>query len=167
VVGPEKGTFHSLVYSLPGQHQPQWLASWIGTIKWICASPFRENHGRKNWYVGVQLLQQPELGQWDLDDIKVEAFRSSGPGGQNVNKVASAVRVTHIPTGIQVAAQDERSQHQNKSLAIERLKRRLQAEDDRSRNSARQELWSQHNQLMRGNPVRVYSGSGPDFRRVQ
>jgi len=167
VDGRAKGTYRSVVYQLSRSHHMQWLGSWIGTIKHVGASKARDNHGRKSWYVGVNLVKRSATGQWDLDDVAIQTFRSSGPGGQNVNKVASAVRITHLPTGITVEAQAERSQHQNKSQAIKRLKRKLEAEDERSQSQSKQEQWSRHNQLERGNPVRVYEGSGSDFRRIK
>ncbi len=152
-------TNHSIVFSLAGDKVPAWLQSWLGTVQWIGNHSSRPNHKRKNWFVGVEVLEQPETAKYNLDkDVRVETFRSSGPGGQNVNKVASAVRVIHLPTGVTAEAQDQRSQHQNRSLAFERLKRRLQDADERKHSSARRELWSQHNQLERGNPVKVFRG---------
>jgi peptide chain release factor len=164
-------TNHSIVFSLPGEVIPAWLMTWVdpktkmGTVKWIGSIASQPHHKRKNWFVGVQVMMQPDPGTWDLKDVRVETFRSSGPGGQNVNKVASAVRIIHVPTGITVAAQDERSQHQNRRLAFERLYRRLQAEDERKERDAQQTRWSQHNKLERGNAIRTYEGER--FKRTR
>jgi len=155
---------HAVVFSLVGTAVPSWLQSWLGTIKWECKSPFRPTHGRRNWFVSVNVITAPERGNWDLKDVKVETFRASGPGGQKVNKTDSAVRLIHVPTGISVEAQDERSQHQNRRLAEERLRKALKVLDDGNYNDAVRSLWRQHHMLERGNEIRTYAG--PDFVRV-
>jgi peptide chain release factor len=174
VPGPEQGTARSVVFSLQCEAPPLWLKSWLGTIQWIGKLPtdsrknkrnFRANRERKNFFIGAAVIKQPSAGEWDLKDVREDTFRSSGKGGQNVNKVETAVRVTHIPTGIAVAAQDERSQHQNRRIAYERLRRLLQVEDEKKAGRARQALWGQHWSLERGNPVRVYEGT--DFQLVR
>lgn len=153
----------SVVFSLSGDEIPDWLDSWRGTIQWIGQSPFRPHHKRKNWFVTVQILEQPVSASYDWSKVRYETFRSSGPGGQNVNKVASAVRAIYTPTGATAEAQDQRSQHQNRSIALERLKCRLQAADDRKQTDAQQKLWGLRSELERGNAVRVYKGA--NFQR--
>ncbi len=159
VEGDEPETHHSMIFTLPGSDVPAWLHSWIGTIQWIGTSSYRPHHRRKNWFVGIQVVNQPEPEKWKREDIKFDTFRASGPGGQNVNKTESAVRATHIPTGIFVVAQEARSQHENKNLAIERLTRRLQAQEENAQIALRKQLRDQHSELERGNPVRVYTGT--------
>ena len=90
------------------------------------------------------------------DDIAVDFFRSSGPGGQNVQKVASAVRVTHLPTGIVVACQNERSQHQNREFAMKILRARLleRSVQERAEHVAR--LKGEHVSAEWGNQIRSY-----------
>jgi peptide chain release factor len=158
--GDHAGTYRSVVFSLDTDVVPVWLGMWIGTIQWIGKSPFRPNHGRKNWFVGVQMLKQPNAEQWSLagNELRIETFRSSGKGGQNVNKVSSAVRITHLPTGKVAVAREERSQYQNRRLANERLKRMLQEYDEHRQGFARSQRWRQHHNLVRGNPVRIYTG---------
>lgn len=165
--GEQEDTFDSLVFSLNIDKEPEWLSSWIGTIQWIGESQYRENHRRKNWYIGFEVIEQAKNANLNLEskDLKFEAFRASGKGGQNVNKVSTAVRLTHIPSGKSVVAQDERSQFQNKRIALERLKRIIQIDNDSSNSKIQQKRWQQHNNLQRGNPVQTYSGK--KFERIK
>ena len=96
-------------------------------------------------------------------DIEYQAVRSQGAGGQNVNKVNSAVRATHIPTQVSVFAQDSRSQHENKKLAKERLLFKLQEFQQIKIQNQINEKWNNHLNLERGNPVKVFSGK--DFKK--
>ncbi|MCI5164803.1 MAG: peptide chain release factor H [Candidatus Electrothrix sp. GM3_4] len=134
------------------------MRSWEGTIQWIAQSPFRPRHKRKNWFVGVQRIFPPEEKELSSKDFKFESMRASGPGGQHVNKVNSAIRVTHLPTGLATMAQEERSQHMNKKLALSRLLAKIQEEQDTRAQQSQQEQWGMHNDLERGNPVRVFEG---------
>ncbi|HEY4785594.1 MAG TPA: peptide chain release factor-like protein, partial [Bacteroidales bacterium] len=95
---------------------------------------------------------------WNEDDISFQTLRSSGPGGQHVNKTESAVRAIHIPSGIQVTASDSRSQLQNKKLALERLREKIAQWQMNEVLKKEQTQWHQHNILKRGNPIRVYKG---------
>ena len=83
-----------------------------GSILWICKSPYRPNHGRKNWYVDISIIPEAEVISKEAD-YKIETLHSGGHGGQNVNKVETGVRVRHIPTGITVTCTEERSQYMN------------------------------------------------------
>ncbi len=158
IPGEKPNTHKSALLALEGEKGADFIRQWRGTIQWIGRSPFRPHHKRKNWFVGVDSLNPPEPHLWSETDIRVETMRSSGPGGQHLNKTESGVRVTHLPTGFSATAQEERSQHLNRKLALARLAERFRQEEDRSKLMKQHERWSQHNRLERGNPVRVYEG---------
>ncbi len=113
--GRYSDTLRSALVSLDGDNAWALSESWCGTIQWICPSPYRPHHGRKNWFLGIGRFTADEKEQSDA--IRYETLRSSGPGGQHVNKTDSAVRATHLASGISVKVQSERSQHANKRLA--------------------------------------------------
>ncbi|MET0243162.1 MAG: peptide chain release factor H, partial [Flavitalea sp.] len=120
--GPEKGTMYSAVMSLRGANVNAFLEGWIGTILWISKSPYRPLHKRKNWFSGITICDSNKPFKWDEKDVRFETARASGPGGQNVNKVESAVRAIHVPSGVQVLAMDSRSQLENRQISLIRLK---------------------------------------------
>lgn len=150
------GTLLSALLVAEGPDMALFAQSWKGTIQWISPSPFRKWHKRKNWFVGVEFFDSGKLVQWDPSKVKFETCRSSGPGGQNVNKVETAVRGTHIPSGIQVLASESRSQLQNKKLCLERLEAKVATWHMQTLLAAQQNRWQEHNELERGNPVRTF-----------
>jgi len=158
VPGPEPGTFKSVLLVIEGEGAPAIENRWTGTVQWIGTSPFRPHHKRRNWYVGIEPVSFPEIPPGSAQDIKVETMRSSGPGGQHVNKTETAVRATHIPTGLSAIAQEERSQHLNRNLALARLRVLVERENARIQGQAQKERWDVHNAIERGNPVRVFEG---------
>ena len=139
---------------------PTVASEWEGTVLWqSTANPYRPGHRRKNWFVGVHFIDELELPEIDEKDIAYSSCRSGGKGGQNVNKVETAVRATHIPTGVSVKCDDERSQFQNRNKARERLLLKLLATQDDAKSVQSKESWSRHDSLVRGNPVKKFSGS--------
>ena len=133
-----------------------------GTILWICTSPYRPNHKRKNWFINIEVFKNPDKLNFFEKDVGFESMRSSGPGGQNVNKVETAVRALHIPTGLTVTASEERSQHMNKKLALSRLSTLIEEINTENFSNHKRKMWVQHNTLERGNPIRIYEGK--EFR---
>lgn len=162
VLGDEKDTIRSALLALEGAESELFVTRWEGTIQWISKSPYRPNHKRKNWFVAVDVYAPVEHPQWSLAELDIEAIRSSGPGGQHVNKTSSAVRVTHVPTGTTVVAREERSQHQNRRLALARLAQILDRRTTNAEGETRRMRWEQHGALERGNPIRIYEGT--EFR---
>ena len=134
-------------------------SAWEGSVLWVAQkNPFRPWHRRKNWFVGVHFIAPMQAQQVDERQIVYETHRASGPGGQNVNKVETAVRATYLPTGLSVTASDERSQLRNKQLAKERLLMRLAADHEAARAQRERDVWMNHNTLERGNPVKKFKG---------
>lgn len=157
--GEVEGSYSSILLSADRD-----LSFLEGTMEWICKSPYRPGHKRKNWFIGVSIIPETDEidSKIDADSIKVEKFHSGGNGGQNVNKVETGVRVTHISTGIVITSTKERSQYMNKQDALRKLSAVLKQMDTANKDRQRNDAWSRHAQIVRGNPVRVYEGE--DFR---
>ncbi|MDH7973146.1 peptide chain release factor H [Sphingomonas sp. AR_OL41] len=158
-IEPVAGPIASALLRVEGEGAETFARARTGTIRWIGTSRFRPTHKRRNWFVAVTTIAEaedtPDLREVD---IAYQSYRASGPGGQHVNTTNSAVRATHLPTGLTTTAQDQRSQFANKKLA--RLKLALLLDERRREGEAggRRELWGQHHALERGNAVRVYEG---------
>ncbi|TDO83197.1 peptide chain release factor [Flavobacterium chryseum] len=162
-VGDENGTIETATISVKGKNAESFVNSWLGTIQWIGQSQFRKMHKRKNWFIGIFEIEPQKHTSILENDIQYQAMRSSGAGGQHVNKVSSAIRATHIPTGIAVVSMDSRSQHQNKKLATERLLKKLEDEKLIQLKNHVGKQWENQLNIERGNPVRVFTGS--DFKK--
>ncbi|UYZ85014.1 peptide chain release factor H [Entomomonas sp. E2T0] len=160
IIEQEKGrntnTLRSVLVTLDGEQEQVIAEQWIGSIQWICPSPYRPNHGRKNWFIGVACFDTPDVPH--ESEIKFETMRSSGAGGQHVNKTDSAVRATHVATGITVKVQSERSQHANKRLALLLISQKLAEKKQLIEGEHKAERRLFHHHIERGNAKRVFKG---------
>jgi peptide chain release factor len=140
-----------------------------GVVQWICPSPVRKEHRRKNWFIRIAAVTAagvPEkysaLGldpaRPDKRLLRTETFRSPGKGGQNVNKVESGVRITHLPTGLTAFSVTARTQAANRKLALERLRAMISEHNERREGTMESMKWRTHNVLQRGNAVAVFTG---------
>lgn len=155
----EEAGIKSVVVSLTGDHAYGYLKSEHGVHRLVRLSPFDADHARHTSFALVEVI--PEA-QSNIDvtilpeEIKIEVFRSSGPGGQHMQKSSTAVRITHIPTGIVAASQSERSQLQNKSIAMKILESRLFEKELERRAKEKAKLKGKRINAGWGNQIRSY-----------
>ncbi|MFV0369768.1 MAG: peptide chain release factor H, partial [Hyphomicrobiaceae bacterium] len=132
---------------------------WLGTVQWVAQSTIRPHHRRKNWFIGVSELPVTSAVAYETlkdSDVRFESFRAGGAGGQHQNTTDSAVRATHLPTGLCVVARDERSQHRNKAIALKRLAHLLESRAELAHEASKQFAQASHDELERGRPVRCF-----------
>ncbi len=142
-----------------GDHAYGWLRTETGIHRLVRKSPFDSNARRHTSFASVFVT--PEVDDsFEIDinpaDLRIDTFRASGAGGQHIQKTDSAVRITHIPTGIVAVAQTGRSQHQNKEEAMGILKSRLYEAELRKRQAAQQELEDSKSDISWGHQIRSY-----------
>jgi peptide chain release factor 2 len=142
-----------------GDYAYGWLRTETGVHRLVRKSPFDSGNRRHTSFASV--FVSPEVDD-DIDieinpaDLRTDVYRSSGAGGQHVNKTESAVRITHVPTGIVVACQSERSQHKNRSTAMKMLKAKLYELEFNKRNAAAKVLEDSKSDVSWGNQIRSY-----------
>ena len=156
--GDEAGV-KSTVIAVNGEYATGYLKSEHGVHRLVRLSPFDADHARHTSFALVEVMPEAE-GDIDLqiapDDIKVETFRSSGPGGQHMQKTSSAVRITHLPTGTVASCQSERSQFMNKDIAMKILLARLLEIELEKREEERAKLKGRRIEAGWGNQIRSY-----------
>jgi len=149
----------SATVEIKGDYAYGWLRTETGVHRLVRKSPFDSGNRRHTSFASV--FVSPEVDdEIEIDinpaDLKTDVYRSSGAGGQHVNKTESAVRITHIPSGIVVACQNERSQHKNRSTAMKMLKAKLYELEVNKRNADAQVLEDSKSDVSWGNQIRSY-----------
>jgi peptide chain release factor 2 len=145
--------------SVRGEYAYGWLRTETGVHRLVRKSPFDSGNRRHTSFASV--FVSPEIDddiaiEINPADLRMDVYRSSGAGGQHVNKTESAVRITHMPSGIVVACQNERSQHKNRSMAMKMLKAKLYELEVNKRNAAAKVLEDAKSDVSWGNQIRSY-----------
>jgi len=149
----------SVTFVVNGLNAYGYLQGESGVHRLVRISPFDANKRRHTSFASVDVIPEVEEAEEvaiNPDDLRVETFRSSGAGGQHVNKTDSAVRITHIPTGIVVSCQNERSQHKNRAMAMKVLQARLQERDRRENEAKMAALRGEQRPIEWGSQIRSY-----------
>ncbi|MBA7648182.1 Peptide chain release factor 2 [subsurface metagenome] len=155
----EEAGIKSAIIEVKGDYACGYLKSEHGVHRLVRLSPFDFDHARHTSFALVEVMPEAEVDvdvKIEPDELKVDTFRSSGPGGQHMQKTSSAVRLTHLPTGLTVTCQSERSQHQNKEIALKILQSRLLELELAKRAKERTKLKGKHIAAGWGNQIRSY-----------
>ena len=155
----EEGGVKSSVIQITGPNAYGYLRAERGVHRLVRISPFDGSHARHTSFALVEVMPEVEQGvdvTIDPDDIKIDTFRAGGHGGQNVQKTSTAVRITHIPSGLRVVCQNERSQHQNKEIAMRILLSRLVEREMKRRADELAQIKGEHISPEWGNQIRSY-----------
>jgi peptide chain release factor 2 len=156
----EEAGIKSVTIAVDGEYAFGYLRSEKGVHRLVRLSPFDAAHRRHTSFALVEILPQVAMDDAEIEidpnDIKMDVFRSSGAGGQNVQKNATAVRITHIPTGIVVTCQNERSQTQNRENAMRVLRSRLLEIQEEQHVATLAELRGEYTKAEWGSQIRSY-----------
>jgi peptide chain release factor 2 len=149
----------SAAMQITGDYAYGWLRTETGVHRLVRKSPFDSGNRRHTSFAGVYV--SPEIDdniQIDINpaDLKVDTYRSSGAGGQHVNKTESAIRITHVPSGIVVACQTQRSQHKNRDAAMKMLRARMYEAEMQKRNAEKQKVEDSKSDIEWGHQIRSY-----------
>jgi len=156
--GDEAG-IKSVTFTAGGDHAYGYLKAEKGVHRLVRISPFNASGKRHTSFASVFVYPELEneiVVQIDDKELRIDVFKASGAGGQHVNKTSSAVRITHLPSGIVVQCQQEKSQHRNKELAMKVLKSRLYQLEKQKQDEKLQEIHESKNEIAWGNQIRSY-----------
>lgn len=154
-----EGGIKSATLLVEGENAYGYLKNEKGVHRLVRISPFDSSGRRHTSFASLDVI--PEIDEdldveIDPDDLRIDTFRSSGAGGQHVNKTDSAIRITHLPTNIVVTCQNERSQHQNKDTAMKLLKSKLLELKEQEHKESLDELKGDYSQITWGSQIRSY-----------
>jgi peptide chain release factor 2 len=156
--GEEAGVKRA-VLEVRGRYAFGYLKSEIGVHRLIRISPFDTNHKRQTSFASVDVV--PEVDDIDIDikddDLRIDTYSAGGPGGQHVNKTQSAVRLTHLATGIVVQCQDQRSQQLNRKYAMRQLASKLKQAEEAKRNTELAKVYGEKGEIAFGSQIRSYT----------
>jgi len=158
LAGDEAG-FRSITALVKGPFAYGYLQCEVGVHRLVRISPFDSNARRHTSFAAVDVIPEiDEVEEVDIrdEDLRTDYYRSSGAGGQHVNKTDSAVRITHLPTGIVVACQNERSQHSNRRTAMKMLRARLLRLREKEQRAEIAKLYGDKGEIAWGNQIRSY-----------
>jgi peptide chain release factor 2 len=155
----EEAGIKSAMLEIKGEYAYGYLRADHGVHRLVRLSPYDSDHARHTSFALVEVLPEADEAtevRISPEDLRVDTFRSSGPGGQNMQKTSSAVRITHLPSGLVVICQSERSQYQNKEIALKVLQARLLEQENAKRADERSKLKGEHQSAGWGNQIRSY-----------